>query len=651
VTGARFRRAQLETIPLIEQLYGKLDGGRMLTTAEELVRIVRGMDFRAYGETARAAADRLEAPGIETTLREFPTGEKMESGKRVIGEAWAIRKATLTAVAGDGGLQRIADFAEDPFSVIGWSAGANDEAAEVRIADDFDALARKDVTGKVVLTRSYERSLWGAALDAGARAVVVDSVVRGIPDAKRWIRFGWSGWPVWTKRRGPGFSLSLAEGDALRRRLAKDPGLRLAAHVNSRFYDGAIPAVDAVIRGTGEEEVVVVAHLFEPGALDNASGCATVIAAMRALGGLVAEGKLPRPRRTIRALLSFEVFGFERYLREQPEIAGRWKGLVCVDGAGPRYETSRALPGIFLSAPGWPTVMDAIAYGAWRGCVEGFGRGGKCLLQPRGYYMDDCIANRVRGLPGVAFGAKTDQGTLEWFRGYHSSADNMDYLCGEGLVDSAGATGATAYLAASAGGEDAAEFVKACERLAQAEAAQAMGEFGELVQQDKNPYAIETEAARLAGMTRSRMATIADLCGVEEAPGSDAASERVEKMIDEEAGRLREQLGGKGEGVGAASEAAAVEEELKGETQRLFPLRVRPEMPSFDTIEGHGDLRGRLGRDNEYGSMLDAADGTRSVYDLWTTAVRVGDHRPLAKSLDAFRIWESLGVVRLEHRL
>ena len=118
-----------------------------------------------------------------------------------------------------------------------------------------------------------------------------------------------------------------------------------------------------------------------------------------------------------------------------------------------------------------------------------------------------------------------------------------------------------------------------------------------------------------------------------------------------EAGRLRDRLGGKGDGVGAASEAAAVEDELIRETQGLLPLRVRPEMPSFDTIEGHGDLRGRLGRDNEYGSMLDAADGTRSVYDLWTTAVRVGDHRPLAKSLEAFRIWESLGVVRLDDRL
>ena len=264
--------------------------------------------------------------------------------------------------------------------------------------------------------------------------------------------------------------------------------------------------------------------------------------------------------------------------------------------------------------------------------------------------MDDCIANRVRGLPGVAFGAKTDQGTLEWFRGYHSSADNMDYLCGEGLADMAGATGATAYLAASAGAEDAADLVMACERLAQAETAQAMGEFGELVRGDKHPYAIEKEAARLGGMTRSRMATIADLCGVEKAPGSDAACQRVEKVIAEEANALREQLGGKGDGVGVASEAATVEDELMRETQRLFPLRVRPEMPSFDTIEGHGDLRGRLGRDNEYGAMLDGADGTRSVYDLWTTAVRVGDHRPLGKSLDAFRIWEALGVVRLDDR-
>lgn len=640
----------METIPLLEQLYAALDGDGMLATAEELTGLARGMDFRAYGETARAAAALLATPGIDCSLREFPTGEEMAPGKRVIPEAWAMRKATLTAIASDGGLQRIADFADDPFSIIGWSAAADDAAAPVCIADDNDALARQDVTGKVVLSRSYERSLWGRALDQGACGVVVDSVVRGIPDAKRWIRFGWSGWPVWTKRRGPGFSLSLAEGDALRRRLEQDSGLRLAAHVNARFYDGVIPTVDAVIRGRSDEEVVLVAHLFEPGALDNAAGCATVIEVMRVLAGLIETGRLARPQRSIRGLLSFEVFGFERYLREHPEIARRWKALVCVDGAGPRYETSKALPGVFLSVPGWPTVMDAIAFGAWRGCVEGFGRAGECLLHGRGYYMDDCIANRVRGLPGVAFGAKTDVATLEWFRGYHSSADNMDYLQGDGVEDSAGATGATAYLAASAVPESASGFVKACELLARAESAQALGEFGEWVRGHRNPYTLQKEAVRLAEMTRSRIATIANLCGVTATPESDAACERVEKAIVTETRRLRDQLGDEADAVGAGAEPAGVGEELKREAQRLFPLRVRPEMPCFDTIQDRGDLRGRLGRDNEYGPMLDAADGARSVFDLWTTALRVGEAPPLAKSLDAFRIWESLGVVRFGER-
>jgi len=622
----------------------------MMSTAETLMTLARGMDFNAYAETARAAQDQLSARGIEVTIRSFPTGEAIETGKRVVPEAWTIRKATLTAVAGDGGSRLITDFAQDPFSVIGWSAASGDEAAGVRIADDEEALGRSctsGIAGKIVLTRSHERSLWGGALDAGAQAVVVDSVVRGIPDAKRWIRFGWSGWPVWTKRRGPGFSLSVREGDALRARLAKDPGLRLAAHVEAERHEGALPAVDAFIRGESDEEVVLVAHLFEPGALDNAAGCATVIHIMRALAEAIEAGKLRRPRRSVRAILTFEVFGFDRYLRELPDIAGRWKALVCVDCAGPRYDTSKALPGIFLSVPGWPTVMDALAFTSWRGCVEGFGRSANCVLHERAYYTDDCIANRARGLAGVAFGAKTDLAAFEWFRGYHSSADNMDTVRGDGLEDCAAAAGATTYLAACASPESAGGFLGACEELARAEIEQTLARFAERVREERNPHTLEKEAARLGEMTRSRLATIGAFSGTERCPGRDEAFSRVEGEIAEQARLLREELGAKVGSVGRASAAAQADERMREEAERFFPVRRRAAIPYFDTISGHGDLRARLERDNNYTPLLDAADGEHSAWDLWTTSLLYAESpRSLAQVLEAFRLYAEIGAVK-----
>ncbi len=81
--------------------------------------------------------------------------------------------------------------------------------------------------------------------------------------------------------------------------------VKVRANVDSRYYAGVYPYVTGVIRGTdgaNAEEVLSLGHLYEQGAHDNATGVAAIIGAAETMNRLIKDGKLPRPKRTIRVL-------------------------------------------------------------------------------------------------------------------------------------------------------------------------------------------------------------------------------------------------------------------------------------------------------------------------------------------------------------
>jgi len=296
--------------------------------------------------------------------------------------------------------------------------------------------------------------------------------------------------------------------------------------------------------------------------------------------------------------------------------------------------------------PGWPTCLDATAWRASEELARAAGGESAWQLGARGYYMDDCIANRARLLPGVSFGVKTLDPSLDWFLGYHSSADNVENLSGEGLADFAAVTAATAYLAAceSTSASDAAAL---CERLAGLEAPLELADFAGRVRDGKNPFGIQEEVARITDMTCSRLETIGLLSTDADSDAARAVSERVATFVDKEAQRLRGDLGKVADAPGEESDVARTDPHLIEEAGRLVPVRMSADVPSFDTITGCGDVRGRLGRDNEYAPLLDACDGVRSVRDVWVQALRTQDLvRPLDKTIEAFRLYERVGAVR-----
>ena len=79
------------------------------------------------------------------------------------------------------------------------------------------------------------------------------------------------------------------------------------------------------------EEVLSLGHLYEQGAHDNATGVASIIGAAETINRLIKEGKLPRPKRTIRVLGMGECYGTICYLEHNMDRVKRTIAAMCID--------------------------------------------------------------------------------------------------------------------------------------------------------------------------------------------------------------------------------------------------------------------------------------------------------------------------------
>ena len=86
-----------------------------------------------------------------------------------------------------------------------------------------------------------------------------------------------------------GFKASLRAASKMRERLKSGP-VKLKVDVKSTFYDEPSRFVVAEIPGTmrPDERIVMVAHIQEPGANDDGSGCGTLLALVLALHKAIA---------------------------------------------------------------------------------------------------------------------------------------------------------------------------------------------------------------------------------------------------------------------------------------------------------------------------------------------------------------------------
>ncbi len=199
-----------------------------------------------------------------------------------------------------------------------------------------------EVEGKIVVT---EGSISGvhnlACMQMGALGVIAISQSRNYFDP---LQIPWSGI---RGRRGTegqtpkfGFHLPVREGDYLKRRLLRKEKIEVHAQVEAKMQPYELQNITCIIPGTDPNagEVIFSAHLFEgytkQGANDNKSGSATILECARILHTLIEEGRIPRPKRTIRFLWGPEFSGTGPWVKANKDIMEKTLANINMDMVG-----------------------------------------------------------------------------------------------------------------------------------------------------------------------------------------------------------------------------------------------------------------------------------------------------------------------------
>ena len=174
-----------------------------------------------------------------------------------------------------------------------------------------------------------------------------------------------------------------------------------------------------------EEEVLLLGHIYEQGANDNASGAGAGLEVFRTLKRLIDSGTLPRPRRSMRILLGFECCGLMGYVVESPEVMERTVAAINPDMVGEDVERCGTSFGLHLNPGAAPSCVDALAVRLFEDLVAA--RDPLFRWREQSYGIcDSFVADPSIGVPSVSIIGLPD-------RFYHSSLDTPDKVSAQTL--------------------------------------------------------------------------------------------------------------------------------------------------------------------------------------------------------------------------
>lgn len=313
---------------LHEELSGELAKDHVIA----ITRHHRIQGSRGYRDAADYVLDALRAAGFgedHAFVESFESDGKKHYQTWQSPSGWDIESAELRIV--EPVSRRIVGYPEIAMSLITYSNPGHVKAELVDVGggtSDEDYVG-KDVAGKFVLATGYGGSVHRlAVLKYGAAAVVCfldDDRSEEYPDMLAYTGM----WPRPDEldRVTFGFNLTNRQGQELRRRLDRGERVVLEGTVTGTGLEPYfMDVVVAEIPGTthADEEIIFSAHLDHPkeSANDNASGSAALIDMARAINRLIDDGRMSRPRRTLRFLWVPEWYGTMAYIDEHPEMVG-----------------------------------------------------------------------------------------------------------------------------------------------------------------------------------------------------------------------------------------------------------------------------------------------------------------------------------------
>lgn len=459
-----------------------------------------------YNASIDRLRDRLAKSGVAVRVDDYPMPQPSWDYARgsvtIDGEATPVLSKERDRVS----------LAINSFSTV--SSGVVLPLVDVGAGAERD-FAGKDVKGAVVLGDAALGRLWQQAVRvrgaAGVISTEIASYIRpadpaAMSDEQKDV-LQWGSIPYDVALKSFGFKASWRAASRLRAALGRNPQTRVRVDVHSSFHEGPNRTLVVEIPGRTKpsERVVVVAHVQEPGANDNASGCATLLSMVLALHDGIRQGALAAPERTLTFMWLDEIRGSRQWLTSRKSEAAGVRYMFSMDMTG---EDTRKTGGTFLiekhtdPSAVWPRPSDP--HSEW-------GAGQVKAETLKGSLLNDvhiAIAQRrardtkwtVRtnpyegGSDHTAFASAGVPSLLNWHftdRYYHTNQDTLDKVSADEMRNVGVTVAASAYFLASANEADALAVVDLLERAAVSRLALERKQGPELVAQAADRVAAE----------------------------------------------------------------------------------------------------------------------------------------------------------------
>jgi aminopeptidase YwaD len=314
---------------IYQALAPRVDAEVAMATVRMMAPLWRLAGNPAFEMSQQYVFDRLAAAGLSPRYETFADSAT----------GWEQRAGTLRLGSATGEVllsrenHRVA-LAINSFSTP--AGGASYRVVDAGAGTSAAAYEGKDVKGAVVLVSGSLGAAWQQAVRTRGAAGVISSDIAAYtrpeqtPDVLQWGSI-----PFDESLKSFGFKSTPRAARRLRDALAAGP-VTVHVEIDTVFHrrPNRTLAVEIPGRSKATERVLLVAHVQEPGANDNASGCGTLLAAALAMHDAVRRGAVPPPERTITFLWVDEIRGSQRWIKDHPDEARRVLAMLSLDMTG-----------------------------------------------------------------------------------------------------------------------------------------------------------------------------------------------------------------------------------------------------------------------------------------------------------------------------
>jgi hypothetical protein len=310
----------------------ELDGFKAWQHANYITQFMRTPGSTGRKKTTELAREQLEKYGLDNVyIIKYPSKE--DGTEDLQSRGWDVNDARLDIIEPENKI--ITSYSEAPTCIQHWSIptppeGVIAELIDVGIGVNESDYEGKEIKGKIVLAagdahaEGNSQAYRLAVEKYGAIGLVTDNLIylqppfrlrENHPDAIVLLRV-----PS-RKETGWAFTISHTQGQYLRSMLKQGP-VKLKAYIDASNFDTQSEELVGEITGTEypEQQIWFVGHNSgtKPGG-NCAGGVGLWIENARTIMSLVKQGKVPKPKRTIKFLLGAEGGGLNAYLTARPE--------------------------------------------------------------------------------------------------------------------------------------------------------------------------------------------------------------------------------------------------------------------------------------------------------------------------------------------